>query len=269
MEEARCGASYLEGYEATMLDFHSHDFYEITLVLSGNVSSLLADRSLTGEKTRLVLTPPGAPHFMRLAGEGLYRRINFHFTRNFLENTVPEWRELCRVFGKHGNIIVLTEDQCGFYRDALLAIDKETSFFRARLATLALLSHISELAGAVTAEQSSMPRCVVEALAYTSAHYDEKIVAASLAWRLGVGRTTLMTAFHKYMGITLTEHITRVRVRAAAELLSRGYTQEDVAVRVGFGSGSSLIRAFRHVHGVTPSAYLREAGKRTLYFDTE
>lgn len=258
MKDAQYVVTHSESYEATMSDFHSHGFYEITLVLSGNVSSLLADRSLSGNEPRLVLTPPGAPHFMRLAGEGMYRRFNFQFTRDFLEDYVPEWRELVRVFGKNGNIIILTPEACAFYEAALLDIRRETSEFRVRLLTLAFLSHVSELDGAVRASDAVMPRCVVEALAYITVHYDEKIVAASLAWQFGVGRTTLMTAFRRYTGTTLAEHITRVRVRAAVELLSEGQTQEAVAARVGFGSGSNLIRAFRHVHGMTPGQFLKQ-----------
>ena len=269
MDEIFFGVNYLEGYEGTMPDFHSHPFYEITLVLAGNVSSLLADRALSGESLRLVLTPPGAPHFMRLAGPGLYRRINFHFSPAFLEDYVPEWRTLSRVFGTNGNMILLSPEASEACQSALLAIREEKDTFRARLLTLLLLSRISSLDGAHTLSETAPPRCVVEALAYVAAHYDEKIVAAALAWRLGVSRTTLMTAFHRHTGSTLSEHITRTRVTAAAELLSRGCSQEDAAARVGFGSASSLSRAFHRIHGRSPGAYLRERGERTVYFESD
>ena len=269
MDEIFFGVNYLEGYEGTMPDFHSHPFYEITLVLAGNVSSLLADRALSGDALRLVLTPPGAPHFMRLAGPGIYRRINFHFSPAFLEDYVPEWRSLSRVFGANGNMVSLSPEAAEDCKLALLAIREEKDTFRARLLTLLLLSRVSLLDGAPALSNAAPPRCVVEALAYVAAHYDEKIVAAALAWRLGVSRTTLMTAFHRHTGSTLSEHITRTRVRAAAELLSHGCSQEDAAARVGFGSASSLNRAFHRIHGISPAAYLRERGERTIYFEAK
>lgn len=89
MDEIFFGVNYLEGYEGTMPDFHSHPFYEITLVLAGNVSSLLADRALSGNALRLVLTPPGAPHFMRLAGPGSTAASIFIFRLPFLRITCP------------------------------------------------------------------------------------------------------------------------------------------------------------------------------------
>ena len=100
------------------------------------------------------------------------------------------------------------------------------------------------------------PSYVVEALTYIGEHYSERIVAKDLAWRLGVGRTTLMTAFRAYTDTTLTEYITRVRVKEAISLLNRGLSQERVAEQVGFGSGSGLIRAFRHCYGMTPRQYI-------------
>ena len=82
-------------------------------------------------------------------------------------------------------------------------------------------------------------------------------MAADLAWRLSIGRTTLMTAFRKHTGTTLSQYITRVRTKEAVRLLQQGISREDVAERVGLGNGSGLIRAFRTCYGMTPSQYLK------------
>ena len=258
MENKPYGGGYSEGYEGTMPDFHSHPYYEITLVLSGDVASDLADRSVEGRESRLVLTPPRAPHFMRLTSPSLYARINFYFFPEFVEETIPEWQSLVRIFGENGSILPLDEAACARFRRDLEEILAEHSVLRARLLLLVLLSRIAECEGAIPSECSAAPRPVVEALAYIAAHYDERIVAAPLAWRLGVGRTTLLTAFRRHTGFTLCEYVLRVRVREATALLAAGETEEAAAARVGLGSGSSLIRAFRRVHGVTPRAYLRK-----------
>jgi len=259
--------TYSESEYGSMHDFHSHDFYEITLVLSGNVASLLADRAVEGESPRLVLTAPGAPHFMRVLERGHYRRFNFSFTRSFLEDYVPEWHTLSRVFGECGSILPLSEEECVAFRDMLLSIKGEENTFRARLLTLLLLSRIAERGQLPAAKETAPPVCVIEALAFISSHYAEPIVAADLAARLGVGRTTLMTALRRYTGLTLVEYVTRTRVRIAAGLLGAGCTLEDAAERVGFGSGSGLVRAFKRVHGVTPRVYLKSTVARvgTLY----
>ena len=252
-----CKVTYSEGYQSTMLDFHVHEYYEVSLILSGNVKSLLGDRSEEGTQSRLVLTAPRTPHWMCLAEPSLYSRVNLFFSAEFVENYVPEWRTLATVFGKTGNIVLLSEEQKEFCRKKLLAIQEEISPFRQRLRILEFLSYVAELDQQVSSKSvCHPPSYVVEALAYIGEHYPDRIVARELAWHLGVGRTTLMTAFRTYTDTTLTEYITRVRVKEAILLLKQGISQERVAEQVGFGSGSGLIRAFRHCYGMTPRQYM-------------
>ncbi len=253
-----CRVVCAEGHQSTMMDFHTHDFYEVSLILTGNVKSLLADRSVESAQSRLVLTAPHMPHWIYLTAPGLYSRINLSFSHEFVADYVPEWRSLSKVFGTNGNILLLSDGQRELCRDLLLSLREETDPFRQRLRILELLSHAAEFdrqsAKGVT---ESPPSYIVEALRYIDGHFSERIVASELAWQIGVGRTTLMTAFRRYTGTTLTEYVMRVRVRRAIHLLGQGISQERVAEQVGFGNGGSLIRAFRHCYGMTPRQYIK------------
>ena len=84
--------------------------------------------------------------------------------------------------------------------------------------------------------------------------------AGGLAWKLGIGRTTLMTAFKSYTGSTLQEHILRYRLSKAIKMLSSGLTEQVVAEACGFGDPCTLIRSFKKVTGMTPREY-RESKK--------
>ena len=53
-----------EGYYTSVTDYHEHDFYEINLILSGNVRILLGDRSEQGAGKCMVLTRPNTPHYI-------------------------------------------------------------------------------------------------------------------------------------------------------------------------------------------------------------
>ncbi|MBR2354223.1 MAG: helix-turn-helix transcriptional regulator, partial [Clostridia bacterium] len=233
-----CRVIVTEGYQSTMADFHTHNFYEISLILTGNVKSLLADRSVDGAQSRLVLTAPHMPHWMYLTAPGLYSRVNLSFSHEFVADYVPEWRSLLKVFGTSGNILMLTDEQKELCRARLLALREETDPFRQRLCILWLLSYIAEIdRQEEDISLESPPPYIVEALRYIDTHYSERIVARELAWRTGVGRTTLMTAFRAYTGTTLTEYVTRVRVKAAIRLLRQGESQERIAEQVGLGNG--------------------------------
>lgn len=255
-----CKISYYHGDSTVMSYFHSHKYYEVSLIISGCIRSLLCDRCEESTQSRLVLTAPGIPHFIYMTKPSVYKRINLCFTVEFLTDYVPEWRLLEKVFGQNGNIIMLTDEQCNFFKEKLDKIHGESdNSFRQRLLILDFLSHISDIDVCGKSSSSLQPPFyVVEALTYIQEHYPEHIVAADLAWKLGISRTTLMTAFKKHTDLTLAEYITRVRVKKSISLLRMGESQETVAEQTGLGNGGGLIRAFRHCYDMTPKQYMKK-----------
>ena len=256
-----CRVSCRESYRSFMVDFHTHDYYEISLILSGNVKSLLLDRAETSRRSRLVITAPNMPHFISLESPDFYSRINLNFTSSYVENYVPEWNTLAQVFGENGSILLLTDDQREICRERLLEIGEEKNSFRRRLQVLEFISYISEFDQSDVAP-NEIPPYVLHALSYVNEHYAARIVAADLAWNLGIGRTTLMTAFRKYTGTTLNQYVIRVRLKEAARLLREGMNQNEAADRTGFGNGGVLNRTFRKYYGVTPKQYFQNDPQR-------
>ncbi len=250
-----CTVDYYEGYRHTMVDFHMHDYYEISLILAGSVKVLLPDHVQEGVESRLVLTAPKTPHFISRNPDIFYSRLNLLFAHSFIENYVPEVNRILSVFGERGKVILLESSQKELLYAKIQEISEEHDTFRKRLMLLCLLSHISEM-GMEENSASVVPTHVTEALTYISKHYSEKILAADLAWRLGVGRTTLMTSFKAYTGSTLNEHIIQCRTKNALHLLRTGITEQEAAERCGFGDACNLIRSFKKCYGETPRRYL-------------
>ena len=83
-------------------------------------------------------------------------------------------------------------------------------------------------------------------------------MAKDLAWRLGVSRTTLMTAFKKYTGITLNDYLTQYRLKEAIRCLWEGDTVQSAAEKCGFGDTGNFIRAFRARYNTTPMQYIKK-----------
>ena len=69
-----------EGYTPNMNHLHSHSYYEISLILRGNVTVLLGDMADTvtadGSEGRLLLIAPSTPHFIIPEQGVLYARRN-------------------------------------------------------------------------------------------------------------------------------------------------------------------------------------------------
>lgn len=256
-----CTVDYYEGYRSTMADFHMHDYYEVSLILTGSVKVLLSDHVQEGEGARFVLSAPKTPHFISRDPDVFYSRLNLLFSHDFLDGYVPEATHLLSVFGKHGRVITLSEEDRELFRTLLCDVSEETDLFRRRLKVLCILSHIAERCREEPVDPD-IPPCVTGALTYIGEHYAEKILAAELAWHLGVGRTTLMTAFKAYTGSTLNDHVIRCRVKNATHLLRAGATEQEAADACGFGDTCGLIRGFRKCYGMTPRQYLLSESER-------
>ncbi|MBQ7336018.1 MAG: helix-turn-helix transcriptional regulator [Clostridia bacterium] len=251
-----CSVDYYEGYKSTMTDFHMHDYYEISLILSGKVKVLLPDHVREGTEPRIVLASPKTPHLMSRHPDIFYSRLNLLFSDEFIADYIPEWKQLSTVFGKAGRVVTLSPEQTALCKSRILEIQAEKDPFRQRLMILCLLSLIAEIAGTEENDGTEIPRFVSDALTYISTNYAKKILASELAWSLGVGRTTLMTAFKKYIGCTLNDYVIRFRVKSALRLLREGKTEQEAAEVCGFSDTCSLIRSFKRCYGKTPRQYL-------------
>ena len=254
-----CYVDTYEGFASNMSDYHMHEYYEISLIVSGNVKVILPKTIQHGTQSRLVMTRPMTSHLMVCEPHLLYKRINLLFSNEYLADYVPEWKQLLRVFGKNGNVVLLTEQTTTLFFDIAEAIQKEDNAFRRRLLLLLLLSKISDLMENGDSSDEDLPSYVTGALSYLQEHYAEKIVAADLAWQLGVGRTTLMMGFKHYTGSTLNDYLTRYRLKQALHCLREKKTEQLTAECCGFGDACNLIRTFRHYFGVTPKQYFNQS----------
>ena len=246
-----------QGYQTSVTDYHRHDFYEINLILSGNVRILLGDGVEEGCAHRIVLTRPPTPHYVSCNSDTLYHRLYLLFTEDFAAGHLSEWHELAAVFGENGTVLTLDDEQSAFFAERILAIKEESSPLRRRLTVYDLLSRLGDLKQQQKPKSGSIPPYILRALTYLDENYAEHIVAADLARRLHVGRTALMTEFKRHVGATVTEYLTHRRLRQAVSLLHAGHTTEDTAAQCGFADASGLVRAFRRCYGQTPHAYIK------------
>ncbi len=244
-----------EGYSPNMTDFHMHKYFEISIIISGNVNVLLSNSVEKSSNAKVVLLRPLTPHYIYCEPDILYRRRNILFSENFVRNYVPEWQQLVRVFGHSGAILKISDEQCREYVEIADKIDKEPSLFRKRLLLLSLLSFLCESIKE-DVEFAEIPPYISEALKYIGENYGERIVASELVEKLGIGRTTFLTSFKKYTGSTFNEYLNRTRLKYAISYLQQGLTEQEVSEKCGFGDACNLIRCCKRCLGLTPKKYI-------------
>ena len=241
----------------SVVDFHEHDFYEINLILSGNYRILLSDQTHEDTECCVLITKPGTRHFVSCRSDQLYSRIYLVFTQEFVADFSLEAKALLASFSESGTIIRLNDQQKKLCVTLLNHIQSEDDRFRSKLLIFYLLSVLHDLKTENQTTGSGVPRYIIKALTYMDDRFPEKITAESLARNLNIGRTTLMTSFKRYTGITLNTYLLNIRLSHAIQLLQKGQNVQEAADLCGFGDSSNFIRSFKKTFGITPRQYLQ------------
>lgn len=246
------------GYSNKMTTFHRHSHYEISIILSGSMRILTESSTVSGKGSKLTLIRPWTAHFVSFLNEEspeLYERVNVNFGAELLSDVYRDFGELVASFSVGGRVLEIERETAEKLATAAKSIEEEPHPFRKRLLLMYLLSLIAEVASAHSDEH--IPSYVGEAMGFIAEHFNEKIVAADLARRLGVGRTTLMTTFRQYTGMTLNNYIIGCRLNAALKLLRAGGALQETAEKCGFSDACALVRTFKAHYGLPPLKYLK------------
>ena len=101
-----------------------------------------------------------------------------------------------------------------------------------------------------------------EATEIVDQEYGSDLSLDEIARRVASSRRQLQRAYAEIGQTTFRDHLTRVRMEKAAELLtSRGLTVREVAHRVGYRQPAQFAKAFRRHLGTAPSDYRAEHGR--------
>lgn len=105
-----------------------------------------------------------------------------------------------------------------------------------------------------------------EVIGYVEDHLESEIDCEEITKISGYSWFYLQRLFSGIAGITLSEYIRRRRMTlAASELMDSSMRVLDLAVKYGYESADSFSRAFRNVHGVSPSEARKEKGALKTY----
>ena len=95
-----------------------------------------------------------------------------------------------------------------------------------------------------------------EATRIVADEYAADLELDEIARRVASSRRQIQRVFAEVGQTTFREHLARVRMDRAAELLaSDGVTVREVAARVGYRQPAQFAKAFRRHHGTSPSTY--------------
>lgn len=253
---------------------HTHDFYEINLVLAGEAVNEVSGRASLMRQGDGILLHPGAFHTVRAAADSqilnvlirpewmlsVLASVDEGALLSFAERADTEdYLDYILFFGAQGSL----ESAARLVREAAPGVPQgEMAAEGALLLFLADLSRCAERALAASPHQPGYRRfAAILSYAYENA---PALSVRDLAARFGYSPAHLTRLFRQYIGETPAALLQRLRLERAAKLLWEGEAPVfRVAEACGFPSAPYFHRLFKKSYGVTPEGY-RQGGRGPL-----
>lgn len=239
--------------EKRMLESHSHDYYELSCVLSGRVDVFFPEKKYNFVNNCFILSPPHTPHNI-IVSEGLYYRYNVYFHKSALDKLLGYSVKLDKLFSNGGiafKMLSETAEQIKILGEMFLGETKEET--KKLLLGVLLNEIISDMK--MSAENKSNTDYIDDVERIILQEYDRKLIATDLANRFYISRTKLMTDFKKKTGKTINEYITFVRLEMAKEMLVSGKSISNIAIMCGFVNAANFTRLFKKHFNMCPKDY--------------
>jgi AraC-like DNA-binding protein/quercetin dioxygenase-like cupin family protein len=222
-------------------DWHSHPNHQLALAATGTLVMAVDDTAWVLPPSRALWIPAGITH--SVSTDGATRMLSVYFAPDQcpLDWERPTVVDASGLFGELAGRLVRTEIGEGERR-------------RAEAVLWDLMRPAPAAALTLPLPRDERARLVAEGILADVT--DERPLAA---WgrEVGASARTLARLFVAETGLTFARWRTNARLAAALRLLAAGEAVGTVAHRVGYGSPSAFVAAFRRGLGTTPAKAFR------------
>lgn len=248
-----CGEEIEKNHFQTKMDTGRRDFY-LMYVLAGRLETVIGDTAGVLERGRAVCISPGTPYFYSHNANGSdyirYRWI--HFTGSNASATLDYCNitpnEIMQVNVKE-EVLSLWEELFSEFRNNGAKVDGTAAI---------LLPYILMSIGKSRVEVGDGNRRLDKSIRYIHTHLSTPLSVEELSSMEFLSPGRYREVFRSVTGHSPSEYITLLRLRRAAEILSKGdHTIEETALAVGYTDRLYFQRVFKKHMGVTPGNYLK------------
>ncbi len=225
---------------------HAHQAGFLSMLLSGDYSEEAARRRYDYSPFCSVFHPAGIEHRDKIGAAGAHF-FNIEFTPVLFEGLDSikccrfSIRDLSGAQQTWATLHLLER----FCSDTSSDLDLESQAINLLLESVRADDHLP-----------AHNKCLRWARDYVQSYYRERLTVAQVAGAANVHPVYLSYLFRKESGYTLGEYLNRIRVRAAAVLLSSSQVPiSAIAADCAFTDQSHLTRVFKRVTGVTPGVF--------------
>ena len=246
-----------------MSNDHSHPFYEVHFVLSGEVCYICGRDAVTVRANEALLVPPNAPHRFCRRDKSFYMAYLSFQLKPDGEKVMPFPKEVT-VFPFSRAIV-----------DNIRQIEKISqigdiftqSFVGSRLIEI-VHSVCTELGGVLPPMKVSEDDSrLAAAKRYIDQNKNCRIGCEDVASACGISRKQLNRIFKKHTGKTLNDYLLEAQLMYAEKLVLQGeYTVKQIGYLLGFKNESGFGAYFKRYFGLSPKRYREQyQNSKTTY----
>lgn len=256
-------------YSKTLVNLHSHNFYEILFCHSApDVEYLVGAERYRLQKGDVIMIPPGVSH-RPLVPENLsepYRRDVLWVSAEMMDQLEQMVPRDARLFAQESRLLRTAGTRWEFvgelFRHGVREFEgREPGWEEIVLGnTIQLLVYLRRAVQDRSAAplRAEKPELLDQAMAYIEAHLAEKIMLGDIAKHCWVSQSTITQTFRNKLGVSFYRCVTQRRLIAAKTLIIEGVPLETVGRRVGFSDYSSFYRAFKQEFGISPRQFRKK-----------
>ena len=253
------------------VELHHHDFYEVDLLISGDVTYVIESRVYHVQPGQMLIINPRELHQVYIQPDAApYERYMLWIAPGLLQNLSSAETDLCQCFDMtrphYGNLLHLSsqqQKQISAMMENLIREQEQPGFgsdlLRQNLLT-ELMVHINRLtqqSNPAVEENSASDTVVSRVIDYINEHYQQALSLDLLAEKFYVSKYHLSHEFTRQMGTGIYQYIQKKRLLIARQLMAQGQKPAEVYAPCGFGDYAAFFRAFRKVYGLSPREYVR------------
>lgn len=247
-------------------DRHSHDCLSVIMLTAGQKSYWIEGQRLAVHSGQIAVANPGDVHGCEFVDDAPWAHRTWYVSATLL-------RQLCTEveLRDRAEFVLPVIDSAPLHRHLTIAhaaaqVGNELAREAAALHGLMLLisqhghERVPQHCGRAWPQvKARVARCqdIIQASAL------HRLDLGMLARETGVGRHQVIRDFQRVLHLTPGDYLGAVRLERAKGLIARGLPLAEVAHMAGFSDQSHFARAFRRVHGFTPSEFAGAARGRS------
>ena len=236
---------------------HIHDFYEIYVNLTGDVSFLVEDNVYSVKRGDVIVSAPNKIHRCIFNSDCTHEHFciwikDFCFAPDTVMQRINNTIKVELSEDNKNKLIDNCFNLNSSYGDSALKFKSMQCFF-------GILDLISTNAKQSGTEAQLLPPSFSEIVNYISRYFtDATCTPAKICEIFYISKSTLCRRFRRYFQTTPSDYIESKRLSEAKKLLSTGHSVQSACTNSGFSDCAYFIMRFRKKFGITPYKYQKQ-----------